>query len=114
VTETVQIVRMPWRFGSSLPYFLCPGGCGRRVGKLYFSRGRFLCRHCGQLTYAAQYEQPWQRASRRASKSRQRLDITGTDVPEKPKGRRLAPLGLMSEMGFSLRSDAAAWNAALA
>ena len=61
-------------------------GCGRRVTKLYFSYGRFLCRHCSQLVYASRYEQqPWLRAYRRASKLRQRLDSIGRRMAEKPR-----------------------------
>jgi hypothetical protein len=46
-------------------------GCGRRVRRLYFSRGRLLCRHCCRLSYTGNYEkQPWQRAARRANKLR--------------------------------------------
>ena len=104
VTETIQIVRMPWRFGGSLPYFLCPGGgavagCGRRVSKLYFSRGRFLCRHCSRLTYASQYEQRWQRALRRANKLQQRLALAGiwATAPEKPEGMRMAAYAQLLE-----------------
>ena len=61
---------------------------GRRVAKLYVSKCYFLCRHCNRLVYASQYEQPWQRARRRANKLWQRLDsgITGA-LPEKRKGR---------------------------
>ena len=59
--------------------------CGRRVFKLYLSRGRFLCRHCSRLVYASKYEkQSWQRASRRADKLRRRLGIAGASVPGKP------------------------------
>jgi hypothetical protein len=56
-------------------------GCGRRVGKLYLSRGRFLCRHCGQLAYASQRERPWRRATRRANKLWRRLGIQGGGMP---------------------------------
>jgi hypothetical protein len=101
VTEIVSITRLPWRFGGSLPYFLCPGGgggvvaagvgCGRRVRKLYLSGRYFLCRHCSKLIYASPYDrQPWQLASRRANKLRQRLGITGLGVSEKPSGMLVA------------------------
>jgi len=100
VTEVVPIVRVPHYPSGSRAYFICPGGgaaaggaagCGQRVIKLYFSHGRFLCRHCNHLAYASQYEQPWKRASRRANKLRQRLGITGiwedmAAAPEKPEG----------------------------
>jgi hypothetical protein len=42
-------------------------------------------RSCSQVVYASKHERPWQRASRQAAKLRQRLDITGIAVPEKPK-----------------------------
>jgi hypothetical protein len=53
------------------------------------SKCYFLCRHCNRLAYASQYEQPWQRARRRANKLWQRLaidsGIAGV-LPEKRKG----------------------------
>jgi hypothetical protein len=48
-----------------------------------------LCRHCNQLAYASQYEQPWQRALRRANKLKQRFCIDvgiAEPFPDKPKG----------------------------
>ena len=96
VTEIIPIVRVPCQLGGSRPYFLCSGdgaaGCGRRVIKLYLSRRRFLCRHCSQLVYASPYEQPWQRAFRRANKLWQRLGIAGTAVPENPRVCRCPPM----------------------
>jgi hypothetical protein len=95
MSRTIAITRVPSGFIGNRAYFVCPGGgtpgaggsCGRRVFKLYFSHGRFLCRCCSQLVYASRYEQqPWLRASRRANKLRQRLGITGAGVPEKPQG----------------------------
>jgi hypothetical protein len=56
---------------------------------MHLSHRYFLCRHCSQLAYASQYEQPWQRALRRANKLKQRLGIDvgmGEPVPDKPKG----------------------------
>ena len=75
---------------AALPTLNSAAGCGRRVFQLYLSRVlaprlQFLCRHCTGLVYTSKYERPWRRASRRASKLRQRLGITGLGVPEKPK-----------------------------
>jgi hypothetical protein len=94
VAETVPIVHLPCRFGSSRPYFICPGpqngtGCGRRISKLHLSHRYFLCRHCNQLAYRSQFEQPWQRTLRRVNKLKQRLciDVGITELfPDKPKG----------------------------
>jgi hypothetical protein len=94
MAETIPIVYLPCRFGGSRPFFICPGpgngtDCGRRITKLHLSCRYFLCRHCNQLAYASQFEQPWQRALRRANKLKQRLGIDvgiGDQFPEKPKG----------------------------
>ena len=96
MAEIIPIVRVPCQLGGTRPYFLCPGvgavGCGRRVIKLYLSRRRFLCRQCSRPVYASPYEQPWQRAFRRANKLWQRLDPAGiaAQVPEKPRAMPLA------------------------
>jgi hypothetical protein len=92
IVEIIPIVHARCRFGGSRAYFICPGDrtdCGRRITKLHLSHRYFLCRHCNQLAYASQYEQPWQRALRRANKLKQRLgiDVGITEpFPEKPKG----------------------------
>jgi hypothetical protein len=92
VAQVISIIRLPCRFGGRRAYFICPGprdgtDCGRRITKLQFSH-RFLCRHCNQLSYASQFEQPWKRALRRADKLKQRLGIgvgIAEPLPEKPK-----------------------------
>jgi hypothetical protein len=92
--ETIPLVHTRCRFGGSRAYFICPGpqdgtDCGRRTAKLHLSSRYFLCRQCNQLPYASQYEQPWQRALRRANKLKQRLGIDvgiAGPVPEKPRG----------------------------
>ena len=97
-----EVIQISLRAGSA-----GAGGrfCGRRVFKLYLSRGRFLCRHCSRLVYASKYEkQSWQRASRRANKLRRRLGIAGMNVPKKPHGmpasvyKRLLEATLQAEM----------------
>jgi hypothetical protein len=102
-TEIIPIVRLPWRFGGSRPYFICPGParrdtgavvCGRRVGKLYHTRQRFLCRQCSKLVYASKYEQqPWQQARRRANKLWRRLGNAGLGVAGKTPGN---PEGMLA------------------
>ena len=94
MTETIPIVHLRCRFGGTRAFFICPGpgdgaDCGRRITKLHLSQRYFLCRHCNQLAYASQYEQPWKRALRRASKLKQRLGVGGgiaEPLPDKPKG----------------------------
>ena len=94
VTETIPVIHLRCRFGGSRAYFICPGprngtDCGRRITKLHLSQRYFLCRHCNQLAYASQFEQPLQRALRRANKNRQRLGISvgiAEPLPDKPRG----------------------------
>ena len=99
MAETIPIVHLRCRFRGTRAFFICPGpgdgadcggaDCGRRITKLHLSQRYFLCRHCNQLAYASQYEQPWKRALRRASKLRQRLGVGGgiaEPLPDKPKG----------------------------
>jgi hypothetical protein len=94
MAETIPIVHLRCRFGGTRAFFICPGpgdgaDCGRRITKLHLSQRYFLCRHCNQLAYASQYEQPWKRALRRANKFKQRLGVGGgiaEPLPDKPKG----------------------------
>ena len=103
VVDTISIVHLHCRFGGSRAYFICPGPgdgtqCGRRVTKLHLSHRYFLCRHCSQLPYASQYEQPWQRGLRRANKLKQRLGIgvgIAEPFPEKPKGMWVRTYGCL-------------------
>jgi hypothetical protein len=89
-TEVISIFHVTYRCGARHHYFVCPGaGFGGHVLHLYLAQRRFLCRHCSKLIYTSQYERPWQRAHRRASKLRQRLGIVGASVPGKPKKMRM-------------------------
>ena len=76
-------------YGGLRPWFRCPvAGCGRRVAILY-ARDTFACRHCYDLKYRTQREQPWMRELLRAKKIRKKLG-GGTGLldlfPPKPKG----------------------------
>jgi hypothetical protein len=67
------------------------------VAKLQLSGRYFLCRQCNQLPYASQYEQPWQRALRRANKLKQHLgiDVDAEPFPDKPKGMWVRTYGCL-------------------
>ena len=116
IVETISIVRLRCRFGGSRAYFICPGpgggtDCGRRIAKLHLSRRYFLCRHCNHLAYASQYEQPWERALRRASKLKQRLGIdVGIAVDNGHAGAALGELAGCDHAGGRF-ADPALWAA---
>ncbi len=61
VSQTIQVTYTPLHYGGSKAWFLCE--CGRRVGVLYFTGSRFLCRHCGEIRYASKYENELDRVS---------------------------------------------------
>lgn len=74
-------------YGGERAWFLCPArGCSRRVAVLY-SGSIFACRHCHQLAYDSQREQPHSRALSRAQAIRVKLGgEPAGDFPDKPKG----------------------------
>jgi hypothetical protein len=83
----VQIAWTPCNYGGRRPWFICPGsGCGRRVAILYVDE-MFVCRHCSELVYRSQRQQPYQRALSRAQTIRIKLGGTGSmsqKFPDKP------------------------------
>ena len=89
-------VRLSWTpctYGGQRAWWLCPAvGCGRRVAVLYGGKV-YACRHCHQLAYLTQREQPYDRAGSRADKLRDRLQweagiLNGNGI--KPKGMHWA------------------------
>ncbi|MFX0544353.1 hypothetical protein ACEWPL_002275 [Roseovarius sp. S1116L3] len=94
VTEAIRITHVNCNYGNTRPYFICPGvinglHCGRRVGKLFAGGRYFLCRHCYNISYTSQSEARYDRALRRANKTRMALGGepgTASWVAPKPKG----------------------------
>ncbi len=94
VSETIRITHLDCNYGSTRPYFICPGvvnglHCGRRVGKLFAGGRYFLCRHCYNISYASQSQAHYDRALRRANKTRMALGGepgTASWIAPKPKG----------------------------
>ena len=83
----------PCTYGGQRAWWLCPAvGCGRRVAVLYGGKV-YACRHCHQLAYRTQREQPHDRAGSKADKLRDRLQweagiLNGNGI--KPKGMHWA------------------------
>ena len=102
--ESIPIVHVPCTLGGSRPYFRCPGegaaGCGQHKSKLYFSRGRFLCRHCCGLVYARAYESPRERPLRRAQRRAAELwqQLNRADTVTAPEFERLLEETLQAEV----------------
>jgi hypothetical protein len=90
---SVRLDRTGCNFGGQRVWWLCPAvGCGRRVAVLY-GGAVFACRHCHQLAYRTQREQPHDRAGSKADKLRDRLQweagiLNGNG--RKPKGMHWA------------------------
>jgi hypothetical protein len=107
----------PCRFGGSRTWFRCPA-CTRRAAKLYFAGrpGLFACRHCHDLTYAAQMEGPQYRGLRRANRLRLRLGgQPGMDfpIPGKPPHMHLTTYNGMVNVIRALEARAEQRAAAL-
>ena len=94
ITQAVPITYQDCHYGRQRPYFVCPGvvygqHCGRRVCKLFAGGKYFLCRHCYRIAYTSQSEAPYDRALRRANKTRKALGGepgTAYLIAPKPKG----------------------------
>lgn len=90
VDYSIGLERTACNYGGERVWFRCPGrGCGLRVAKL-FSVGRYyVCRHCGDLAYESQREDPSSRAMSKAQKIRKRLGGMANltlPFPDRPKG----------------------------
>lgn len=70
--QTIFLDRTPCHFGGHRKWFLCTQ-CRKRVVVIYEAEGKFLCRHCCDLTYASQRENKLDRFMRKARKIRARL-----------------------------------------
>jgi len=83
----VSLDRTRCNYGGERVWFLCPArGCSRRVAVLY-GGSIFACRHCYNLAYDSQREQPYSRALGRAQAINVKLGgHPGGDFLDKPRG----------------------------
>ena len=91
VVQRVSYSYTATNFGGRRLWFRCPN-CFRACSVLYGGR-RFYCRQCWRLTYASQYDPPFERARSQASKIRaklgQKTSVPDQELfPEKPKWMR--------------------------
>ncbi len=90
--EWIELEWTPCNFGGERPWFVCPGlYCRRTVGKLYICGNKLRCRHCLDLAYATQRQDPISRLATKAHKIRTKLGATQgwiLDIPTRPKGMR--------------------------
>lgn len=73
VQQHVPIVRTACNYGGTRPWFRCPR-CDVRVAVLYMRGGRFICRHCGRISYASQSDDLIGRTWRLQQRLERRLD----------------------------------------
>jgi hypothetical protein len=86
--QTLIIDYTRCHYGGQRPWFLCDG-CDRRAAIVYSFGGRFKCRHCGNLTYASQQDEMFDRPMRSLHKIGTRLGASlnmFSSFPPRPKG----------------------------
>ena len=71
-------------YGGYRYYFRCPL-CNKRMRKLYFTNGAFLCRKCLNLGYYTQRRIPSRRYWLMQNKIEKKLEEKGGSVSERPK-----------------------------
>jgi hypothetical protein len=72
VRESVILATTACHFGGYRYWFRCD--CGKRVAILYAGESRFACRHCLNLNYQTQHQEPHERLAKKAHRLRDRLE----------------------------------------
>ncbi len=81
---TIPFEKQSCNYGGYRYFFRCPI-CKKRMRKLYFTSGAFLCRKCLNLGYHSQILVPSTRNMLLTSKIEKLLKSKGGDLYEKPK-----------------------------
>jgi hypothetical protein len=96
ITYPILIDRNASRVGACRLYWRCPAivegiRCQRRVTKLYFSQGYFLCRRCARLSYTSQHQTALKRAMTRSQRLRAKLGAVtlGPQFSQPPRPKRM-------------------------
>lgn len=88
--EILDVTFSSCHFGNLRSWFQCSTvGCARRAAILYGTPRGFRCRHCAQLTYRSQREQPYDRMLRRGRRLRGKAGGSASlmePFPARPKG----------------------------
>ena len=88
--EVVRLEQRGCHFGGLRTWFRCPH-CARRVGKVYLSSARFVCRKCARLAYRSQRVDLSERGWRKIRKAYRALGLDPDEAERlenlpKPKG----------------------------
>jgi hypothetical protein len=80
----IPFEKLKCNYGGYRYYFRCPL-CNKRMRKLYFTNGAFLCRKCLNLSYDSQRRIPSRRYWLMRDKIGKKLEEKGGSISEKPK-----------------------------
>lgn len=98
VKQTIGVTYTPLHYGGDKAWFLCE--CGKRVGVLFFTGRRFLCRHCGGVKYASQNEGELARTDAKMCHMVQKMRERDPEISfpdEKPKRMRWATFNRLTD-----------------
>ena len=90
VEQAIPLTFTACNFGGRRAWFVCRAvkdgaPCGRRVALLYGAGRLFGCRHCWELCYGSQYEDPEARLWRKMQSIRRRCGQEGGDAYDQPR-----------------------------
>lgn len=112
IKDPIMIVKTDCNYGSSRPWFECPG-CNERAAKLYLVGKYFRCRHCHGLNYTSSQRSgdPFEKIDNRIYKVYGKLKGESKDfnemlycIPPKPKNMHYDTYVKLRNEFISLRS----------
>lgn len=98
ITYAIPWEKQSCHFGGFRYFFRCPGrSCKRRTRMLYGRCGVFLCRKCHNLGYYSQRQVKSFRLSTKKRKLEEKLEASGGNIYQKPKGMRWKAFNELNE-----------------
>lgn len=89
LSYSISVEKQNCHFGGFRYFFRCPNiKCQKRMRKLYYHKGMFLCRNCWNIGYYSQRLSPSKRSMLMKDKIENTLKAMGGSVYQKPKWMR--------------------------